>query len=116
MALVDNKTSLNNPERPMRQTQAGSRLGRLILGLVGACLLGYGALALIVASAWGPGNSDELVSGGPELIPWYGLSSLGTLAAVGALALLHRPRSAAWALGIAAASLAAWTATLIAVV
>lgn len=89
-----------------------SRTARVLVALAGAVLFIYGGLTLFVASAWGPGNSDELVSGGPELVPWYGLSSVGTLAAVVALALTPWPRRARWALLTAAASLAAWTTFL----
>jgi hypothetical protein len=89
-----------------------SRSARVLVALAGAVLFVYGSLTVFVASAWGPGNSDELVSGGPELVPWYGLSSLGTVAAVVALALTPWPRRARWALLTATVSLAAWTAFL----
>jgi hypothetical protein len=82
---------------------------RVLVALAGAVLFIYGSVTVFFASAWGPGNSDELVSGGPELVPWYGLSGLGTLAAVVALALTPWPRHALWALLTATASLGAWT-------
>jgi hypothetical protein len=81
----------------------------VVTAVVGACLGLYGLLTTLVASAWGPGNSDELVSGGLELIPWYGLSCGGTVAAVLGLWLMKRPRLARWALLVAAVSLASWT-------
>jgi hypothetical protein len=70
----------------------------------------YGLLSVFVALVWGPGNSDELVSGGVDLIPWFGLSFGGAIAALGALwgVLVRRPRWARPALLVAAASLAGW--------
>jgi hypothetical protein len=90
------------------------RLATVLVAVAATCLLLFGLLTLFVASAWGPGNSDELVSGGADLIPWFGLSSAGTLAALVALwgVLLPRPRVARWALLIAAVSLAGWTVFL----
>ena len=102
----------NAPEYPEPRSSPPSGVARALAALSGSCLLLYGLLTLLVASAWGPGNSDELVSGGPKLIPWYGLPAAGTLAAVVALVLLPRPRSSIWALVVAALSLGAWTAFL----
>jgi hypothetical protein len=98
------------PERPEgRARRASSLAGRVLVATGAGCLLLYGLLAVAIASAWGPGNSDELVTGGPALIPWYGLSTLGALAALAGLALVRRPGSARWALLLAALSLAGWT-------
>jgi hypothetical protein len=85
-----------------------------LLALAAVGLLMYGVLTMLVASAWGPGNSDELVSGGPGLIPWFGLSTVGTVAALVGLALAfgQRPRLAAWSLLIAVVALAGWTGFL----
>lgn len=60
---------------------------RVFMASFGTVLFLYGVLACLIASAWGPGNSDELVSGGPELIPWYGLSTGGMVAALIAVVL-----------------------------
>jgi hypothetical protein len=81
------------------------------MALAATCLTLYGLLTLFAASAWGPGNSDELVSGGSDLIPWFGLSLGGTVAALAAFGALldRRPRVAGWALLIATVSLAGWT-------
>jgi hypothetical protein len=83
----------------------------VLVALAAVLLELYGLLTLFVALAWGPGNSDEIVSGGSDLIPWFGLSLGRTIAALGALGGLldQRPRLARWALLIAAASLAGWT-------
>lgn len=81
----------------------------VVTAVLGACLMLYGLLTVLVASAWGPGNSDELVSGGLDLIPWFGLSCGGTVAALLSLWLVRRPRFARWALLIAAVSLGGWT-------
>jgi hypothetical protein len=107
---------LVSPERPGLSQRARPWAWRLVVAFAGICLLLYGLLTMFVASAWGPGNSDELVTGGPELIPWYGLSTCGTLAALVGLAFIPRPRSARWALLLAAISLAGWTAFLFLVV
>lgn len=61
-----------------------SRLATVLVAVAATCLTLYGLLTVVAASAWGPGNSDELVSGGADLIPWFGLSLGGTLAALGA--------------------------------
>jgi hypothetical protein len=88
-----------------------SRLATVLVAVAAILLVLYGVLTLLAASAWGPGNSDELVSGGSDLIPWFGLSLGGTVAALGAFSgvLLRRSRLARWALLISAVSLAAWT-------
>jgi len=93
------------PRRP-------SRLATILVVVAAAFLLVYGVLTLLIASAWGPGNSDELVSGGSDLIPWFGLSFGGAAAARVGLALVPRPRLARWVLLVAAVSLAGWTAFL----
>jgi hypothetical protein len=97
------------PERPGLPRR--SRLATVVVAVAAILLAVYGLLALVVASAWGPGNSDELVSGGAGLIPWVGLSLGGAVAALGALwgVLVARPLVARWALLIAAVSLAGWT-------
>jgi hypothetical protein len=93
------------PRRP-------SRWAMVAVAVAATCLLLYGLLTSLIASAWGPGNSDELVSGGTDLIPWFGLSLGGTLAALVGLALVPRPRLARWALLLATVSLAGWTVFL----
>jgi len=98
------------PEYPEPRSSPPSRVPRAFVALIGSFLLLYGLLTVLIASAWGPGNSDELVSGGPRLIPWHGLPATGTLAAAAALMLMRRPRSSIWALLVAALSLGAWTA------
>jgi hypothetical protein len=89
-----------------------SRSGRTLVAVGGAVLSIYGSLTMFVAFAWGPGNSDEMVSGGLALVPWYGLSTAGTIAAVATLGNLPWPRRARWALLVATVCLAAWTAFL----
>jgi len=88
-------------------TSAWPVAGRVV---VATLLLLYDLLALFVASAWGPGNSDELVTGGIELIPWYGLPVIAFVACVTSLACVSWPRVSRRAAAIAAASLIAWTA------
>jgi hypothetical protein len=101
------------PERPEPPPRRPSRLVVALTAVIAACLLLYGALTVLVASAWGPGNSDVIVSGGPELIPWFGLSGGGALAAaVGTALIVPRPGLARWVLLIAALSLAGWTVFL----
>jgi len=70
---------------------------------VALLLLFYGLLAMFVALVWGPGNSDEIVSGGIGLVPWFGLPLAGLGAAVTSLAEPHRARTA-WAGSAAAAA------------
>jgi hypothetical protein len=93
------------PRRPSRWAMVAVAAGA-------TCLILYGLLASLIASAWGPGNSDELVSGGTDLIPWFGLSLGGTVAALVGLALVRRPRLARWALVIATVCLGSWTVFL----
>src|SRR5215212_8860360 len=93
------------PRAATRRAPRRRRGTRALVAVGGTLLLTYGMCTLFVAAAWGPGNSDELVSGGPELIPWYGLSGVGTLAAVVSLALVPRggpclPRRRAWPAGL----------------
>jgi len=108
--VASRETALQAPERPKPRPRSPSRRTRALVLLGGGCLLAYGGLTAFVASAWGPGNSDEAVSGGPELVPWFGLPLAGTAAAVAALWLAPQPRSAIWALLVAGLSLGAWTA------
>src|SRR5215216_4418985 len=61
--------ALGRPERP-RMPRRPSRLATILVVVAAAFLLVYGVLTRLIASAWGPGNSDELVSGGSDLIPW----------------------------------------------
>jgi hypothetical protein len=100
------------PEHPVREQPP--RAAWVLVGLAGVLILLYGLLTLFVASAWGPGNSDEIVSGGPALITWYGLSALGTFAALATLALLVL-KHLEWAFGallLAIVSLTGWTVFL----
>jgi hypothetical protein len=97
------------PERPTPRQRPPSRRTRALVLVGGGSLLAYALLTAFVAAAWGPGNSDEAVSGGPELVPWFGLPITGTAAALAALWLVSTPRSAIWALLVAALSLGAWT-------
>jgi len=78
--------------------------------LTGVILLLVGLLALFVASAWGPGNSDELVSGGAAVVPWFLLPAIGTCAAVTVLVRAIIGGTVGAALLVAAGSLAAWVA------
>jgi hypothetical protein len=111
-----NETAFEASERPESRASPPSLLARSLIVVGGGCLVVYGVLSVAAASLWGPGNSDELVSGGAELVPWFGLPIAGTAAAVVALWLVPRPRSATWALLVAALSLAAWTAFVFLVV
>jgi hypothetical protein len=88
-----------------------SRWATVLVAVAAIFLVLYGLLTVFVASAWGPGNSDELVSGGSDLVPWFGLSLGGTVAALGALwgVFWRRLRFARWTLLVAAVSLAGWT-------
>ena len=78
----------------------------VIVGGVALALVGIGAL--FIASAWGPGNSDETVSGGLELVPWYGLPTVAAVAAVAAPVLSRRPALAGGLLALSAASTVVW--------
>jgi uncharacterized BrkB/YihY/UPF0761 family membrane protein len=101
------------PERPGAPRRP-HLLARVGIAFAGICILLYGLLATFVAQVWGPGNSDELVSGGPGLIPWFGLSFGGTFAALAGLAMMlrRRRRPAARALLGAGLCLAGWTVFL----
>jgi len=68
----------------------------------------------LFASAWGPGNSDEIVSGGVAQVPWFGLPVVGAFAAMAGLVYLRNPPRAWTACVVAAACLAAWTVFLFA--
>jgi len=83
--------------------------------LAGVLLLLYGFWADLMSLAFSPGGHDAFVDPGVEAIPWYGLSSGGTLAAVVALGLLvkHRLRAASVTLLIALASFGGWTAIML---
>jgi hypothetical protein len=94
---------------------SGSSWAAIGRGFVAVLLLLYGLLTLFVASAWGPGNSDELVTGGITVVPWFGLPIAGTAAAATSLARVTRPRTASTASALAAVCLLAWTAFLFAI-
>lgn len=64
---------------------------------------------MFIAFLFGPGNSDEIVSGGIEVVPWYGLSTLGAAAAAVGWTLVGHHRSGRWPLSASALSLMAWT-------
>jgi hypothetical protein len=72
-------------------------------------LLAYGLLALFVAYVWGPGSSDELITGGPVTVPWFGLPAVGAIAAMVGLFLIARQRAAVLAVLLAAVCLVVWT-------
>jgi hypothetical protein len=67
-----------------------------------------GLFQLFIAQIMGPGNSDELVSDGPVLIPWFGLPLAAIACAGVAAAYRSRPWWAYRALGSAAGCLIAW--------
>jgi hypothetical protein len=83
-------------------------------GVIAALLLIYGLAAVLFASAWGPGNSDEIVSGGVAQVPWFGLPLVGAFAAMAGLVYSRNPPRAWTACVVATACLAAWTVFLFA--
>ena len=102
----DGSSARPEPPRPVLRPSRAARA----LGLLGGTLaLLYGGLSLFIALVFGPDSTHNAVSGGVELVPWYGLSAVGTLAAVGALVMNERPRQARWAILLAFVSLAGWT-------
>jgi hypothetical protein len=94
---------------------SGSPWAAIGRGVVAVLLFLYGLLALFVASAWGPGNSDELVTGGIAVVPWFGLPIVGTAAAAASLIRVTRPRTASTTSALAAVCLLAWTAFVFAI-
>jgi|tagenome__1003787_1003787.scaffolds.fasta_scaffold17082248_2 hypothetical protein len=78
-------------------------------GVLAVFLTLYGVLAVFVAGAWGPGNSDEIVPGGIAVVPWFGLPIAGLLAALTSVVRLTRPHTALTAATVSAVCLIAWT-------
>ena len=83
--------------------------------LLGVTFVALGLFEFLIAQLMGPGNSDELVSGGPAVIPWFVLPAVAMFAGAIAVAQRRTLRLAYRALGVAAASLVAWGALLYAV-
>jgi hypothetical protein len=84
-----------------------------ILGPVGSAVLGLAILALglfelFIAQIMGPGNSDELVSGGVLVVPWFGLPLIAIGCAGLAVVRRRDARLAPRALVLAAACVGAW--------
>ena len=82
---------------------------------LGVTFVSIGLLEFLLAEFMGPGNSDELVSGGPAVIPWFALPAVAMFAGAIAVARRRTLRFAYRVLGVAAASLVAWGALLYAV-
>jgi hypothetical protein len=84
-----------------------ARAGCVVLGVT---FILFGLFELFIAQLMGPGNSDELVSGGPVVVPWFVLPTVAIGSAGVAVAQRRRLRFAYVALGVTAACLAAWLA------
>jgi hypothetical protein len=83
------------------------------LGPVGCAALGVafvlgGLFELFIAQIMGPDNSDELVTGGPVVVPWFGLPLAAIASACVAVAHRSRLRFAYRALRVAAGCVVAW--------
>jgi hypothetical protein len=87
--------------------QVVARVGCLVLGVT---FILFGLFEFLIAQLMGPGNSDELVSGGPVVVPWFLLPAVAMGAAGVAIAQRRRLGFAYGALGVTAACLAAWFA------
>lgn len=83
--------------------------------LVAIALVLCALWAVLIAQAFGPGSSDEIVTGGLAAVLWFGLSAAGLAAAAFALwrASDGQLRAAGWAAILAVACLAGWTVLLI---
>jgi ABC-type taurine transport system ATPase subunit len=90
------------------QAGAGPVFGPVSCAVLGVTFVVFGLFELSIAQIMGPGNSDELVTGGPVLIPWFGLPAVAIGLGGVAVACRRRLRLAHRALGLAAACLAAW--------
>jgi hypothetical protein len=77
---------------------------------LGVTFVAVGLFEFLIAQLMGPGNSDELVSGGPAVIPWFALPAVAMFAGAIAIGRRRTLRIAYGALGVAAASLVAWGA------
>ena len=80
-------------------------VGSIVLG---GALLALGLLELFIAQIMGPGNSDELVSGGVLVVPWFGLPLIAIGCAGLAVVRRRNTRIAPRALVLAAACAGAW--------
>jgi len=83
-------------------------LGPVGCAVLAAAFIFCGLFQLLIAQIMGPGNSDELVSGGPVLIPWFGLPILAIGSAGAALAYCRRLRFAYRALWASSVCLCSW--------
>jgi hypothetical protein len=92
---------------PSDRWQLVARVGCVVLGVT---FILFGLFEFFIAQLMGPGNSDELVSGGPVVVPWFVLPAVAMGSAGVAVAQRRRLRFAYGALAVTAACLVAWYA------
>jgi hypothetical protein len=90
------------------RSDLGPMVGPVSCLALGAAFILCGLFQLLIAQIMGPGNSDELVSGGSLVIPWFGLPITPIVGGGVAIAYRRRLRLAYGALGVAAACLVGW--------
>jgi hypothetical protein len=105
---ADAESGRRFPAEHQLRSELGPVVGPVSCATLGVVLILFGLFELFIALLMGPGNSDELVSGGPVLIPWFALPIVATGFAGVAVAYCRRLRFAHRALAVAAASVVAW--------
>jgi hypothetical protein len=97
-----------NLEKDQLRSDLGPMVGPVGCLALGAAFILCGLFQLSIALTMGPGNSDELVSGGSVVIPWFGLPIAAIAGGGVAVGCRRRLRLAYRALGIAAGCLVGW--------